>query len=160
MPGGDIDYRGFRTRTFNAGDIIIRRGDTPNCAYIVQDGEVIIACGQGPSRHHLSMVRPGGIFGEIAAIDGKPSVIEAIATIDTACLVVPLELLNEKIANADPFLRALLRILGRNLRTVIKDLDQRDGPQLADIPIDDALDSDDIGTTKQVDMHQQRIEGV
>jgi CRP-like cAMP-binding protein len=66
------------TAAFNAGDVIFRQGDEGDCMYVVLDGEVdIYAHGR-----HVSTLRPGEIFGEMALIDDRPRSGSAIANTD------------------------------------------------------------------------------
>ncbi|CAK0774842.1 Cyclic nucleotide-binding domain-containing protein [Azospirillaceae bacterium] len=112
------DTRQFVQHTFREGDIILRENDPGDCAYIIQSGEVEIFRGWGGARNVLAVIGPGGIFGEMALIDNKPRMASAMALRATICLVVPVEVFHDRLEKSDPFIRALLRILVNNIRSL------------------------------------------
>ena len=118
-----FEPKAFPPRRFEDGSFIIREGDPPGCAYVVQSGKVEIFRGKGVNRRQLGTVLPGGIFGEMALIDNSPRMADAIAAADTVCLVIPPAAFRDKLDKADPFIRALLRILVRNTRSLAEELD-------------------------------------
>lgn len=75
---------GFPPATFNAGDVIFAAGDKGDKMYVVRIGEVEIER-DGKLVETLSA---GGIFGEMALIDGSPRA--ATARAKTACEVAPI----------------------------------------------------------------------
>jgi CRP-like cAMP-binding protein len=123
MPPPAFEPKAFPPRRFDEGSFIIREGDPPGCAYVVQSGKVEIFRGKGVNRRQLGTVMPGGIFGEMALIDNSPRMADAIAATDTVCLVIPPAAFREKLDKADPFIRALLRILVRNTRSLAEEMD-------------------------------------
>ncbi|PWC56144.1 cyclic nucleotide-binding domain-containing protein [Azospirillum sp. TSO22-1] len=118
-----FEPKAFPPRRFEEGAFLFREGDPPGCAYVVQSGKVEIFRGQGASRRLLGAVRPGGIFGEMALIDNSPRMADAIAAETTVCLVIPPAAFREKLEKADPFIRALLRILVKNTRSMAETMD-------------------------------------
>lgn len=74
----------FPPATFNAGDVIFAAGDKGDKMYVVRIGEVEIER-DGKLVETLSA---GGIFGEMALIDGSPRA--ATARAKTACEVAPI----------------------------------------------------------------------
>jgi CRP-like cAMP-binding protein len=74
---------GFPPVTFNEGDIVFAAGDKGDKMYVVRTGEVEIER-DGKLVETLSA---GGIFGEMALIDGSPRA--ATARAKTACEVAP-----------------------------------------------------------------------
>src|SRR5919197_4049041 len=105
-------------QVFPAGRIIFNEGDTGDRAYIVERGavEIVRRTKRGGERR-LGVIPPGGIFGEMALLDGKPRLATARATEETVCMIVPRQLLAEKLKGADPFVAALLRIMLANARS-------------------------------------------
>ena len=89
----------------------------------VQSGKVEIFRGKGANRRLLGVVKPGGIFGEMSLIDNSPRMADAIAAETTVCLVIPPAAFREKLDKADPFIRALLRILVKNTRSMAEVMD-------------------------------------
>jgi CRP-like cAMP-binding protein len=112
------DQKNFERKQFLAGQIILEHGDIGHRAYLVETGAVEISRGRGDKRRILGRVGPGGIFGELALIDGQGRVADAKAVVETTCLVIPNDVFRDKLERADPFIRALLRIMARNLRSL------------------------------------------
>lgn len=113
-----LDQKVFQRQGFPKGTVIFREGDTGRRAYIVQMGMVEIAKGRPPQRKVLGSVGPGSIFGEMALVDDQPRMAEAVAMEDTTCLVIGREQFRDKLDAADPFIRALVRILVNNIRSM------------------------------------------
>jgi CRP/FNR family cyclic AMP-dependent transcriptional regulator len=106
----------FNRKTFQPGEAIFAQGDPGDSAYVVQRGVVEIVRDGARNRRVLGRVPPGGIFGEMALIDNQPRMAGARAVEETVCLVVPKRLLEKKLAQADPFIAALVRVLIANAR--------------------------------------------
>ncbi len=100
------------TSVFNEGDI----GDR---AYVVQDGIIeIIRAGHDGAETILGTVEKGGIFGEMALIDDQPRMATARAVVSTTVISVPRDVFSQKLAKCDPFIRGLLGIFVRNIRSM------------------------------------------
>ena len=104
-------------KTFSKGQIIFKEGDQAAQAYLVERGSVEIAKVIDGERRVLGTVDQGGIFGELALIDNQPRMATASAANPTTLLVISKEEFSEKLKQADPFIRALLRIFVQNIRT-------------------------------------------
>ena len=76
---------GHDTRSFADGQPIFSVGDPGTEMYVVKSGEVEIQVGD----RTIASVGPGGIFGEMALVDGEPRSANAIARSD--CEVVPVD---------------------------------------------------------------------
>ncbi len=113
-----IDPQVMPRLTFEKGKVIFREGDIGDVASVVHSGEVEIARTANGRRKVLGLIREGGMFGEMALIDGQPRMADAIATKDTTCMIVRRDLFEKKLASADPFVKGLLRIFVRNIRSM------------------------------------------
>jgi CRP/FNR family cyclic AMP-dependent transcriptional regulator len=103
---------GFPLATFAPGEAIFAEGDKGEHMYVIRSGEIEIERG-GIVAETLSA---GGIFGEMALIDGSPR--SAAARAKTACEVAPI---NEKsflfLVHETPFFAiAVMRTLADRLR--------------------------------------------
>ena len=116
------DGKSFERKQFLPGELILQEGTIGMRAYLVETGAVEISRGHGEKRRVLGRVGPGGIFGELALIDGNGRSADAKATTETVCLVIPQDVFKEKLEKADPFIRALIRIMCRNLRNMTEKL--------------------------------------
>ena len=83
----------------------------------MERGAVEIVKRTKSGERRLGVIPPGGLFGEMALLDGAPRMASARATTETVCRVVPRELVAAKLRSADPFLAALLRIMLANARS-------------------------------------------
>jgi CRP/FNR family cyclic AMP-dependent transcriptional regulator len=103
---------GFPPATFKPGEVIFVEGDKGDKMYVIRSGEIEIER-DGTVVETLS---PGGIFGEMALIDGSPRA--ATARAKTSCEVAPI---TEKsflfLVHETPFFAiAVMRTLAERLR--------------------------------------------
>jgi CRP/FNR family cyclic AMP-dependent transcriptional regulator len=103
---------GFPPARFAAGDVVFSEGDKGDAMYVVRSGELTIEKGGKV----METVGPGGVFGEMALIDGSPRVATVRAKTD--CEVAPI---NEKtflfLVHETPFFAiAVMRTLADRLR--------------------------------------------
>ena len=103
---------GFPPARYAAGDVIFSEGDKGDAMFVVRTGEVTIERG-GRVMETLS---GGGVFGEMALIDGSPR--SATVRAKTDCEVAPI---NEKtflfLVHETPFFAiAVMRTLADRLR--------------------------------------------
>jgi CRP-like cAMP-binding protein len=105
-------------KVFYAGDVIFREGSAGDCGYLIERGEVRITKGPPGSEVQLGVLRSGAILGEMAMIDSQPRMATATAATEVSVTIVSRSMFERKMELADPFLRALLRVLVRTLRDV------------------------------------------
>jgi EAL domain-containing protein (putative c-di-GMP-specific phosphodiesterase class I) len=92
-----------------AGELVFREGDAPTSAYLIESGRIEILTQQGDEAVVLGRLGPGDLLGEMAVIDQSPRTATARAVTDCTLTVLGREQLNERLENADPIVRALLR---------------------------------------------------
>jgi CRP/FNR family cyclic AMP-dependent transcriptional regulator len=107
---------GFPPARYAAGDVIFAEGDKGDTMYVVRTGEVTIE----HSGRVMETLGGGGIFGEMALIDG--SARSATARAKTDCEVAPI---NEKtflfLVHETPFFAiAVMRTLADRLRRMVE----------------------------------------
>ena len=107
--------------TVQAGDTVFKEGDAGDRAYIVQEGRIDIVKDRLGTPVVLGTIEKGGIFGEMALIDNEPRMASARAVVPSTIVVVGRDVFTQKISRCDPFIRGLLGIFVRNLRTVTQD---------------------------------------
>jgi len=59
-------------KLYSDGDVIVSEGETGNCMYVVQAGEVAVARDQGGREIPLATLGPGDVFGEMALFTKQP----------------------------------------------------------------------------------------
>src|SRR5215467_10504986 len=100
MPGHRAEFR--------AGSIIFAENDPPTTAFLIEKGEVEVSTLQRGERTVLGTLGPGMLLGEMAVLDN--SVRTATARAITDCTLTPIDRQQfaERLAAADPVVRALL----------------------------------------------------
>jgi CRP/FNR family transcriptional regulator, cyclic AMP receptor protein len=115
IPGVDLGLltnAGFLLATYGPGEVIFAEGDKGEHMYVVRSGNVEIE----RNGEVIETLSGGGIFGEMALIDGSPR--SATARAKTACELAPI---NEKsflfLVHETPFFAiAVMRTLVERLR--------------------------------------------
>ena len=93
---------------FEPGQTIFREGDAPDHAYLIESGAVEITAERAGRPVVLSRLGPGDLLGEMAVIDDSPRTATAVALEPTVALVIDRGQINERLAQTDPIVRALL----------------------------------------------------
>jgi CRP/FNR family cyclic AMP-dependent transcriptional regulator len=105
-------------RLYVDGQRIFNQGDPGDAAYIVQEGRVGIYLRPGDTDEEVELgtIELGGLFGEMAVIDGGQRMASAVALGKTVLLRVPKDVFEAKMGKADPFVRAVLNIFIGHIR--------------------------------------------
>ena len=98
--------------------LVFREGDQGDAAYIVDLGSIAIVKTVENEALRLATVNQGGMFGEMAILDGSPRMASAQALEDSTLVVVPRRAIDAKLEKSDPSLRTVFRVLVQNLRNV------------------------------------------
>lgn len=93
---------------YRAGELIFAEGDAPNGAYLIESGSVEITTLQFNEPRVLGELGPGMLLGEMAVIDHSPRTATARALTDCRLIPINREQFAERLAAADPVVRALL----------------------------------------------------
>ena len=59
-------------KEYHDGEIIIKQGDTENCMYVIQSGEVEVLGDNNGSQVRLAVRKTGEFFGEMALTHNAP----------------------------------------------------------------------------------------
>ena len=89
-------------------EVLFNEGDAPTTAFLIESGTLRITALRDAAPMLLSDLGPGALVGEMAVLDDSPR--SASATALTACVLTPIDRAQfaERLANADPVVRALL----------------------------------------------------
>ena len=110
----------LRKLQFKKNDIIFLEGDAGDCTYLVHAGEVeLVKRSKGGAFERLAVLGPGQVCGELALLTDRPRAASARAVSDSVLIAVERNQLDSKLERADPFVRALFRILANNLVSVL-----------------------------------------
>lgn len=108
------------SKHYPAGDIIFKEGQSGDCAYLIEKGQIEIYVSNKEENTPLSLLGPGEIFGEMAILDGSRREASAKANTEVVLSVVSKEALSERIDDADPIVRLLITMLTNRMRETLK----------------------------------------
>ena len=97
---------------FAKGETIVERGSRARTLYVVRGGNVLIHVIEGQAPFLLG---PGDVFGEAAAILGRPSPFRAEAEGETSVLALDVAALNTLIRESDEFAFRLIQVLAERI---------------------------------------------
>ena len=107
-----LDERGTATQSFAAGEKVFLQDDDATCLYVVRSGKVqVITYGTV-----LENVGPGGVFGEMAMIDGAPRSAAAMAAEPTQVMAIDRDTFLFLIQRDPEFALRIMQVLTNRLR--------------------------------------------
>lgn len=112
-------------RMLAAGEILFREGEGGDVAYVIEDGRIEIYTGPAHQRSVIARLGRDDILGEMALVGDQTRVASAIALEPTTLLTITHGYLDERLQQAEPLLRHLLRVTINRCRSSM----QRLGPQ-------------------------------
>jgi CRP/FNR family transcriptional regulator, cyclic AMP receptor protein len=106
-----------RLRVFRRGQVVFTRGDPSNTLFVVISGRVkVVVRSADGGELTLTIIQPGGVFGELGIADGGPRSADADALDECQLLLVPLETVQGICAREPPVVQALLNSTTATLR--------------------------------------------
>ncbi|GAB6053757.1 Crp/Fnr family transcriptional regulator [Magnetospira thiophila] len=122
----------FERKVVFDNDFVFKEGDRGDRAYIVQEGKICIFKALGDKNVNedgeeedvdslIGEIGPGGVFGEMALVDDAPRMASARSEGTTTLVVIPRRTFVEKLSKADPFIKTLMTIFVRTIRTLSRD---------------------------------------
>ncbi len=78
----------FSLAVFEPGQVVIRQGETTDSIYLIKEGSAEVFSEAGGVRRSLSVLGPGTVFGEVAALRKIPRTASVVAQgkLETLCL--------------------------------------------------------------------------
>lgn len=101
---------------FARGTVIFEEGQPGHNMYFILGGKVEIFRGDGDGKKVLAVLSTGEFFGELALIDAQPRIAGARAVTNVKLVTVTQHDFNQRLDSADPFVRAVLRVLTAMVR--------------------------------------------
>ena len=81
-----------RLRVFRRGQVVFTRGDPSDTLFVVISGRVkVVVRSADGGELTLTIIQPGGVFGELGVADGGPRSADADALDECQLLLIPLE---------------------------------------------------------------------
>jgi len=117
--------------TFNPGEWLFHSGDPGVYAYLVEEGEVVIALEQQGQVTPLAVYGPGSLFGEMALIDKLPRSAGALTISHGMVRKISRDQLDHRMEQSDPILKVFLTVIMGNMRKTLSRLsdEQVEAPQ-------------------------------
>jgi CRP-like cAMP-binding protein len=116
-----------KTRSFRAGEIIVRQGQLGDCAYVVKEGAVSVYRESSDGEYVLATLGPDEIFGEMALLRFDSYTLSVRAEQDSTLFILPPSLVNEQIRQTPPLIQSILAALldrMHEVNTALLDIDQ------------------------------------
>ena len=104
----NLTNSGLEQISYNKGQTIYQFNENPKFAYFVYTGTVNIISKTG---YNLGTVKEGELFGEISSLFNKEHSVSAEAATECRLLVIEKDLFFNKVQNADPIIKAIIRTL-------------------------------------------------
>ena len=108
---------GVKTRTVPGGALVFAEGDPAAEAIVIVSGLVEISIRKKGKKKVLGRHGEGQMFGEMGIISNDRRSASAFCLADAELMVVDRATIEEKVRNADPYLRFLVRRLIDMVRT-------------------------------------------
>ena len=106
---------GLDRKRFKQGETIFLRGETGECAYLIESGLVEIL--SPDSAKVICCLGADDLFGEVALIDRDTRTATAIAAQDVSLVEIKRELVDELLKGTDPVIRHLMRVILKRFRS-------------------------------------------
>lgn len=98
------------------GTVIFSEGDEGDCAYIIDEGRVLVYLSKDQDEIPISILGPGEIFGEMSLIDNLSRSASVRCIEDCKLSVVTREQLVQRFEKSDSLMQLLMRVLMNRLR--------------------------------------------
>jgi len=108
----NITNSGLEQISYKKDTTIYKINEKPKFAYYIYTGEVEII---SENDYVVGTVKEGELFGEISSLFNKEHSVSAKASTDTRLLIIEKNLFFNKVENADPILKAVIRTLSLRL---------------------------------------------
>ena len=108
----NITNSGLEQISFKQNSMIYKGNENPKFAYYIYTGEVEII---SKNDYVIGTLKEGELFGEISSLFNKEHSVSAKAATDTRLLIIEKKVFFNKVENADPILKAVIRTLSLRL---------------------------------------------
>ncbi len=98
-------------RQLKRGDVLFEQGQSADCAYIIEQGQLRITADTEDGLVVIGQLGPGDIVGEVGFLDNTKRSATATATEPAKLTIITREQLTERVSQADPILKLLVKML-------------------------------------------------
>ena len=103
---------------FKQGQFVFRAGDGAGYLFLLIKGEIGIFLPTNETKEPNFPVGENEIFGEMGVIEDKPRMASVRCLSDATVMALSKAEFDARVEKADPFIRALLRILSQTVRNL------------------------------------------
>lgn len=111
------------TRILRAGDVLFRRGEPSDCAYVLMQGGLVLDA-QDNGGVDVEVSTPYSLLGELALISETPRPATAIASQPTTVLKIPRRLFHRVLNEYPSSAQALRQMIGTRLSDFMQHVDK------------------------------------
>lgn len=112
----------YHIKQYQPGDTIFNGGDSSDCAYIIEHGQVEIFVESDGSV--IDILSEGELFGEMGVLDQSPRSTSARALSVLTLLEVKTQQITNRLAESDPIVKALVGVLLKRFRSMLPNQDR------------------------------------
>ena len=129
------------------GSVLFREGDQGDCAYVIEEGKILVYLEREGEEVPISLLKKGEIFGEMSLIDNLPRSASVKALEDCVLAVVTKDQLLERFNTSDSLVQLLLKVMMNRVRknnlsyTQIQDLNANQNQDLDQNGVDAAIEN-------------------
>ena len=119
VPVGELEAvaASSRVRAFRRGQVVCSAGDRGDTVIVVLSGRLkVVVRSADAGELTLTVIQPGGVFGELAAVDGGPRSADAETLEESRLLMIPREMVQDICARVPGAALALARSVAATLR--------------------------------------------
>lgn len=117
----------FERRLLPKGEVVVREGETGDCAYLIQSGQVMVYTEHQGRVIDLAHLKAGDIFGEMALAGGMPCSASVKTMKDTMLIVIRASFFQQKLERSDATVQALLKMLIERMASANRMVSQKRG---------------------------------
>ena len=103
---------------YKSGQYIFKAGDKGKEIFLLMSGDVGLFLPTNDTKEPNFMIGENEVFGEMGVIEHKPRMASARCMSDATVISLSESEFEARVEKADPFIRALLRILSQTLRNL------------------------------------------
>jgi CRP/FNR family transcriptional regulator, cyclic AMP receptor protein len=119
VPAGELEavVAASRVRAFRRGQIVCTAGDRGDTVIVVLSGRLkVVVRSADAGELTLTVIQPGGVFGELAAVDGGPRSADAETLEECRLLLIPRDVVQDICARVPAAALALAGSVAATLR--------------------------------------------
>ena len=113
----EISYK-MKKLDYKSGQYIFKAGDKGKEIFLLMSGDVGIFLPTNDTKDPNFKVGENEVFGEMGVIEHKPRMASARCMSDATVIALSESEFEARVEKADPFIRALLRILSQTVRNL------------------------------------------